>query len=153
MSRVLSNQLVSEDSHPSKQRNPKIIPVLWIVQVLLALLFLFAGSMKLIMPIAMMTAQMPIPLPGLFLRFIGIAEIAGGLGLLLPGLLRIRRGLTPLAACGLIIIMIGATLITLLSDGITPALFPLIVGLLAVFVAYGRWPHFTADPLLGRLFH
>jgi uncharacterized membrane protein YphA (DoxX/SURF4 family) len=153
MSHILSDQLVSESRNSSQHRSLKVTVTLWIVQALLAFIFLFAGSMKLIMPIAMMTSQMPIPLPGLFLRFIGIAEIAGALGLILPGLFRIRRGLTPLAACGLIIIMIGATTITLLSFGLAPALLPLIVGLLSVFVACGRWPYFTADPLLGRLLH
>ena len=68
---------------------------LWIVQALLALLFLFAGGMKLIMPIEEMTKQ--IPLPGLFLRFIAVCEVLGALGLILPGLLRIRPGLTPLS--------------------------------------------------------
>ena len=76
--------------------------VLWIIQVLLALLFLFAGGMKLILPIEEMTKQMP--MPGLFLRFIGVCEVLGALGLILPGLLRIRPGLTPLAAAGLVII-------------------------------------------------
>ena len=152
MSQILSNQLVSESRNSSKRTALKMTVTLWIVQGLLALLFLFAGSMKLILPIEMMTAQSPIVLPGLFLRFIGVAEVAGALGLILPGLLRIRRGLTPLAACGLIIIMIGATTITLFSMGIAPALFPLIVGLLLVFIAYGRRFHFTADPLLRRLF-
>jgi len=111
---------------------------LWIVQGLLALLFLFAGSMKLIMPIEMMTAQMPLQLPGLFLRFIGTAEVAGAIGLILPGLLRIRPMLTPLAACGLVIVMIGATVITLLAGEVAPALLPLVVGLLCTAVAYGR---------------
>jgi len=73
--------------------------VLWIVQALLAALFLFAGSMKFIMPIEEMTKQMP-SMPGWFLRFIGVVEILGGLGLILPGLLRIKPGLTPLAAAG-----------------------------------------------------
>ena len=86
---------------------------LWIVQGLLAVLFLFAGGMKLVMPIEEMTEQ--IALPGAFLRFIGVAEVLGGLGLILPGLLRIRPGLTPLAAAGLVIIMIGATVLTLAS--------------------------------------
>ena len=153
MSHILSNQLVSESRNSSQRSGLKLTFTLWTVQALLALLFLFAGSMKLIIPIEMMTAQMPIPLPGLFLRFIGIAEIAGALGLILPGLLRIRRGLTPLAAYGLIIIMIGATIITLLSDGIAPALIPLVVGLLLVTIAYGRRAHYPADPLLARLFH
>src|SRR5436309_10081437 len=110
---------------------------LWTVQVLLALLFLFAGGMKLVLPIEAMTKQMP--LPGLFLRFIGVAEVLGGLGLILPGLLRIRRGLTPLAAGGLVIIMIGATVISLMSGQLIPAIVSLVVGLLAAFVAYGRW--------------
>jgi uncharacterized membrane protein YphA (DoxX/SURF4 family) len=86
---------------------------LWIIQGLLALLFLFAGGMKLVLPIEEMTKQMP--MPGPFLRFIGVAEILGALGLILPGLLRIRPGLTPLAAAGLVIIMIGATALTLAS--------------------------------------
>jgi hypothetical protein len=66
-------------------------------------------------------------------------EILGGFGLVLPSLLRIRPGLTPLAAACLVIIMIGATVITLSATGIGPAMIPLIVGILCVFVAYGRW--------------
>ena len=81
----------------------------------------------------------PIPLPGLFLRFLGVVEVLGAIGLILPGLLRIRPGLTPLAAAGLVIIMIGATVITVLGGDVALALIPLIVGLLAGFVAYGRW--------------
>jgi hypothetical protein len=118
---------------------------LWIVQGLLAVIFLFAGSMKLIMPIEEMTKQ--VALPGLFLRFIGVAEVLGALGLILPGLLRIRPGLTPLAAAGLVIIMIGATVISLVIGGVVLALLPLVVGLLAAFVAYGRW---RLAPLRGR---
>ena len=115
---------------------------LWIVQGLLALLFLFAGGVKLVLPLEELTKQMP--LPGPFVRFIGVAEVLGAIGLILPGLLRIRPGLTPLAAAGLVIIMIGATVLTLASGGVAPALIPLVVGLLSAFVAYGRWrlaPH------------
>ncbi len=78
---------------------------LWVIQGLLALLFLFAGGMKLILPVEEMTKQMPVPLPGLFLRFIAVVEVLGALGLILPGLLRIRPGLTPLAATRLVIII------------------------------------------------
>jgi hypothetical protein len=109
---------------------------LWIVQGLLALLFLFAGGMKLVLPLEELAG--PIALPGLFIRFIGVAEVLGALGLILPGLLRIRPGLTSLAAAGLVIIMIGATVITLMSGTVASALIPLVVGLLAAFVAYGR---------------
>jgi len=110
---------------------------LWIIQALLAALFLFAGGMKLILPIEEMTKQ--IPIPGLFLRFIAVCEVLGALGLILPWLLRIRPGLTPLAAVGLMIIMIGATVVSLEIAGTAMALFPLVVGILAAFVAYGRW--------------
>jgi uncharacterized membrane protein YphA (DoxX/SURF4 family) len=110
---------------------------LWIAQGLLAAIFLFAGGMKLILPIEEMTKQMP--LPGLFLRFIAVCEVLGAFGVILPWLLRIRPGLTPLAAAGLVIIMIGATVTTLATAGIAMALFPLVVGILAAFVAYGRW--------------
>ena len=117
---------------------------LWIVQGLLAALFLFAGGVKLVMPIAELEKQAG--MPGWFLRFISVAEVLGALGLVLPGLLRIRPGFTPLAATGLVIIMLGATVITLATGAIAPALMPLVVGLLAAFVAYGRW---RLAPLYG----
>ena len=110
---------------------------LWIVQVLLALLFLFTGGMKLVMPIEEMTQQLP--MPGWFLRFIGVCEMLGGLGLILPWLLRIRPGLTPLAATGLVVIMIGATVTTIMTGQIAISLVSLVVGILCLFVAYGRW--------------
>ena len=110
---------------------------LWIVQGLLAILFVFAGGMKLVLPLEQLAG--PIPLPGAFLRFIGVAELLGGLGLVLPGLLRIRPGLTPLAAAGLVIIMFGATVLGLVAGDVAMALIPLAVGILAGFVAYGRW--------------
>ena len=65
--------------------------VLWIVQGLLAALFLFAGGMKLIMPIEEMTKQMPLPLPDWFLLFTGVVEVLGAVGLILPWLLRDGR--------------------------------------------------------------
>jgi hypothetical protein len=110
---------------------------LWIVQGLLAALFLFAGGAKLVLPLDQMAG--PVTLPGWFLRFLGVAEVLGALGLVLPGLLRIRPGLTPLAAAGLVIIMIGATVVTLVGGMVAVALMNVVVALLAAFVAYGRW--------------
>jgi hypothetical protein len=117
---------------------------LWVVQALLALLFLWAGGVKLVLPLEEMTKGAPVALPGPFLRFIGVAEVLGALGLVLPGLSRIRPGLTPLAAAGLVIIMLGATVVGLVGGDVLMSLIPLAVGLLAAFVAYGRWrlaPH------------
>jgi uncharacterized membrane protein YphA (DoxX/SURF4 family) len=116
--------------------------LLWVVQILLALLFLFAGVTKLVMPAAELTSQTP--LPAAFLRFIGVAEILGGLGLVLPGMLRIQTSLTPLAAAGLSVIMIGAVVVTIWTMGAGMAALPFVTGALTLFVAYARWrlaPH------------
>lgn len=118
---------------------------LWVVQALLALLFLWAGGFKLIVPPEQLAG--PLPLPVLFLRFIAVAEVAGALGLILPGALGIRPGLTPLAAAGLTLIMIGATGVTIASGAPAMALVPAVAGVLAAFVAYGRW---RLAPLRGR---
>ncbi len=115
--------------------------VLWILQVLLALLFLFAGGTKLVIPPEKLAAMGPpdaVVLPGPLLQFIGVCEVLGALGLLLPALLRIRPNLTPLAAAGLTIIMAGATVITIAGPGVGAAIFPFVVTLLCGFVAYGR---------------
>ena len=120
---------------------------LWIIQILLALLFLFAGVTKLVLPIELLTDMGPpdqVHLPGLFIRFIGVVETLGGLGLILPGVFRRRPELTPLAAAGLVIIMIGAAVTTAMGPGLAMAISPLVVGILCAFVAYGRWkivPH------------
>jgi len=132
----------------SPRRRPITTYILWIVQGLLALIFLFTGGTKLVLPIEVLMEQTP--LPGWFVRFLGVAEVLGAIGLILPGLLRTRPGLTPLAASGLVIIMIGATTLTLAGvvlGGVTLALISLMVGLLAAFVVYGRW---RLVPLRGR---
>jgi hypothetical protein len=110
--------------------------ILWAVQGILAALFLFAGGMKLAMPAAALEQQAH--MSGLFLKFIGVAEFAGGLGLILPGVFHIREGLTPLAAIGLVIIMIGAT-------AISGSPIPALVGLFAIVVAWYRRPALAAS--------
>ncbi len=109
---------------------------LWVVQGLLAGLFLFAGVTKLAMPIEAMV--LPVALPEAFLRFIGVVEVLGALGLILPGAFRIRMGLTPLAAAGLVIVMIGATAVTAIGGAAAPALVPAAVGLLCGWVSFAR---------------
>jgi uncharacterized membrane protein YphA (DoxX/SURF4 family) len=109
---------------------------LWVIQGLLAAVFLFAGVMKLVLPIEAMAG--PVALPGLLLRFIGVVEVLGAVGLILPGLLRIHAELTPVAAAGLVVIMVGATVITAIGGPIATAVVPFIVGVLAASVAYGR---------------
>jgi uncharacterized membrane protein YphA (DoxX/SURF4 family) len=111
---------------------------LWTFQVLLALLFLFAGIMKLVTPAEKMAAQAP-QFSVDFMRFIGVVEALGGLGMVLPGLLKIKTGLTPLAAAGLVIVMIGAVVVSYQMMGVKGIAVPLVTGIVAAFVAYGRW--------------
>jgi uncharacterized membrane protein YphA (DoxX/SURF4 family) len=116
--------------------------LLWIIQVLLAVLFLFAGVTKLALPIEVlesMGSPNAVKLPAMFIKFIGVVEVLGAFGLVLPGVFRRRQELTPLAAAGLVIIMIGAVVVTIMGDGVSMAVSPFIVGLLCAFVAYGRW--------------
>ena len=115
--------------------------LLWIIQILLALLFLFAGGTKLVLSgetLASMGSPNQVVLPIWFIKFIGVAEVLGALGLILPGLLRRQQHLTSLAALGLTIIMIGAVVITTIGDGPKMAITPLVVGLLCGLVAYAR---------------
>jgi O-antigen/teichoic acid export membrane protein len=109
--------------------------VLWIAQVLLALAFVSAGAMTLITPEETLTAWYPFS--ALFIRVIGVCELLSAVGLILPGLLRVREEFTPLAAAGLASIMTGAVATTLAVGGGTAAAMPLALGLVAVFVAYG----------------
>jgi uncharacterized membrane protein YphA (DoxX/SURF4 family) len=111
--------------------------LLWTAQCLAALVFLFAGSMKFIMSAEQMQAG-PIRLPITFLHFIGVCECLGALGLILPGVFRTRTWLTPLAAAGLTIIMIGATTITAVYMGVVMAIFPAAVGIVTAWIAYAR---------------
>jgi hypothetical protein len=135
-SNVLSTQQRSATLSSSRERLRSV--TLWIIQGALALLFVFTGGSKLLLPTNVLLAQMALPLPIWFFRVIGVIEVAGALGLILPGLTRIKPVLTPLAASGLALEMVGATIITVIAQGAAPALFPLVVGLLAAFVAYGR---------------
>ncbi len=111
---------------------------LWIIQVLLGLLFVFSGVVKFVTPVDEMLKQMPVALSGAFIHFIGVCEILGGIGLILPALLRIKPGLTPLAAVCLIIIMIGAVAIAFIGGAPANAIIPAVTGILLAFVAYGR---------------
>lgn len=123
----------------------KLTYLLWIVQVLLAGLFLYAGGVKFTLPPEVLAGPLGFPVP--FILFIGVCEVLGGLGLILPGLLRIRPGLTPLAAGGLTIIMVGAVVVTVMVGMASAAWLPLLAGLAAAFVAYGRW---RLAPIQGR---
>jgi uncharacterized membrane protein YphA (DoxX/SURF4 family) len=109
---------------------------LWTLQILLALLFLFAGAAKFFMPMDQIVGQTH--LSANFIYFIGVMEFLGGIGLILPQMLKIRPVLTPLAAAGLLIIMIGATVVTLQMGPPSGAILPAVTGILCAVVAWGR---------------
>lgn len=111
---------------------------LWIFQFLIGLLFIFSGAMKFVMPYEEMVKGSPVKFPYAFFLFIGVCEILGGIGLIVPWLTKIKPFLTPVAAALLVIIMIGAVAVT--SMGQTPgmAVVPAIVGCLCALIAWGR---------------
>jgi uncharacterized membrane protein YphA (DoxX/SURF4 family) len=115
---------------------------LWVAQVLLAVAFGAAGVMKLFMPYADVAAQMAwaAASPEWLVRFIGFAELAGALGMILPALTRILPWLTPLAGLGFAVIQVLAIGVHA-ARGETAMSLPVNLVLLALslFVAWGRW--------------
>jgi uncharacterized membrane protein YphA (DoxX/SURF4 family) len=121
---------------------------LWIAQILLALVFGFAGAMKIVTPIAELAKNAAWIKDSEFLiRFIGTSELAGALGMLLPSLTRIKPKLTSLAAVGLFIIMVLATGFHLMRGEAKFTPMTLALGALAAFVAWGR---FRKAPIAAR---
>lgn len=125
--------LMSSSTSPRRNRTNVW---LWIVQVLLAGVFLFTGGSKMAMSSEVLAAQSH--LPGLFMKFIGVCEILGAFGLVLPGLFHMWPRLTPIAAACLIVILIGAIVSTAILMPVALPV-PVIVALLTAYVAYGRW--------------
>lgn len=113
---------------------------LWVLQGLLAAAFLMFGLTKLTTPIAQLAGQMPwvADVPASLVRFIGLAEVAGALGLILPALTRIRPNLTPLAALGLVLVMVLAIPFHLTRGEATMLPVNLVLAALAGVVAWGR---------------
>ena len=116
---------------------------LWTLQILLALLYAFAGVSKFVMDPAQM-APPGSPLSANFIRFIGVCECLGAIGLIVPQLTGILPRLTPIAALCLIVIMIGAVVVTLMTQPVTLAILPFVAGLLLCVVAYGRLQTYAA---------
>jgi putative oxidoreductase len=123
--------------------------VLWGVQILLGLSFLMAGSMKATQPLDQLATNMNWVdhVPGPLVRFIGVSEFLGGLGLILPSALRIAPRLTPIAASLLALVMVLAAGEHLMIGEAAMAPVPLTLGAMAAFVAWGR---FTRAPIAAR---
>jgi len=113
---------------------------LWVIQGLVAFVFLFAGSAKFVMSVEQMNAGPPPHFPGWFLHFIGTCEVLGAIALIVPWLTGIQPQLTPIAASLLVIIMIGAVVVTIMGGSIAGAVPPAIIGLLLIWIALNRKP-------------
>lgn len=130
-------------------KNNKTLNItLWVAQVILAAMFLMAGIMKSTQPIEELGKSLPWVNDfslGL-VRFIGISELLGGIGLLLPALLRIKPIFTPLAALGLFSIMVFAFVYHITKGQYQVLGFNLILGAIALFIAWGRYKKVPIQP-------
>lgn len=127
------------DTHVDAARASKRLHItLWTVQILLALVFAVTGLMKVTQPIGALPASLAgVPLP--LVRLIGVAELFGAAGLILPAATRIAPVLTPLAGLGLTLVMLPASLLHVSRGEFTMALAPVVLGALSALVAWGRW--------------
>jgi len=119
--------------------------LLWVLQVLLALAFLAHGVMLLVPPQAI-AEQLNASLPRWFQVFLGVAEVLAAVGLTLPGMTRIQPWLVPLAAAGIMIVMVSATIFHLMRGEVGPAMTTIVLLAMATFVAYMRWRVLPIQP-------
>jgi len=113
---------------------------LWVAQGLLAAMFLMAGANKFFQSIEELAKMLPwvTDMPMGLVKFIGISELLGGLGLLLPSILRIKPTLTPLAALGLSIVMLLASIFHISRGEFSAIGMNIVLLAIALFIAWGR---------------
>lgn len=125
------------------QQKPKksMHVLLWIAQVLLASGLVFGGIMKLFEPKDELAARWPWTgeVPLLLVTFTGIVDLLGAMGLVLPGLLRIKSALVPIAAMGVVLLMICAVVFHIARGEATLTGPNVFFALLAGFIAWGSW--------------
>ena len=131
-----------------QQRSKALHITLWIAQVILAAMFLMSGFMKVSQPIEQLSQMLPwaAQVSEALVRFIGVAEILGAVGLIFPSLLRIQPKLTPIAAVGLALVMLFAVVFHI-SRGETPMIgMNFILIAIAAFIAWGRFKKAPITP-------
>jgi putative oxidoreductase len=137
---ITGDTLMPAVAHATARPGQGLTIGLWIAQVLLFAAFGMAGLVKSTTPLGQLAGMMPwtTAVPGGLVRFIGIAELAGAIGVLLPAVSRVRPGLTPLAALGLLTVMVLASLFHLSRGEASVLPVNAALGGLAAFVAWGR---------------
>ncbi|MBL7784306.1 MAG: DoxX family protein [Chitinophagales bacterium] len=124
-----------------ENQNSKVLNIsLWVAQVLLSAMFLMAGVMKSTQPIEQLATSLPwvTQVPTGLVRFIGISELLGAIGLILPSILRIKPKLTVYAAIGIFTIMLFALIFHSSKGEFSVIGMNIILGLIAIFIAWGR---------------
>jgi putative oxidoreductase len=141
---ALTRELGAKNMKNTASKNNGLNIALWIVQVLLFAAFVISGFMLLSSPITQLSSTLPwvTSVPEMLVRFIGLAEFLGGLGLLLPSISKVQPQLTPLAAASLVLVMLLAAIFH-----VSMILPSLILGVLCAFVAWGR----RQVPILARV--
>ncbi|GAB4019349.1 DoxX family protein [Spirosoma koreense] len=126
----------------SQQQSSKVLDrILWIVQLILAVSLLWAAAMKWFQPIDKLSAMWPWvgQVPSALVKFTGLVDFLGAFGLVLPAWLRIKPQLTPLAAVGIIALMIIASIFHSLRGEASVIGVNIVFALMAAFVAWGRF--------------
>ena len=121
---------------------------LWIAQIVLAASLIWASSMKLLQPIKALATLWPWAgeVPVALVKFTGIVDLLGAFGLILPSLLRIKPQLTPLAAVGIIALMVCASIFHISRGEISQIGVNIVFALMAVFIAWGRLKRGSITP-------
>jgi putative oxidoreductase len=145
----MESQSTSSPVHGAAATGRGLRIALWSAQIALAIVFALAGAMKVSAPAAELVKMTP-GFPLVLLRFIGIAELAGAIGIILPALTRIAPVLTPLASSGFVIVMASAGILHLVRGQFGELAVVVVLGALAYFVAWGR---FKRAPIAPRERH
>ncbi len=121
---------------------------LWVVQVLVGGMFLMVGFMKTVTPVPdlIKTGMTWVEWSPLLPRIAGISEVLGGLGLILPSLLRIKPNLTVTAAYCLVLVMVLAVIVHFVTNDAKNSPTPIVLGALSYFIAWGRSKKYPIQP-------
>lgn len=132
----------------TSKSSKKMNIALWIVQSLLAAMFLMAGANKLFQSAEELVKMLPwvTSVPSGLVKFIGISELLGGIGLLLPSILRIKPILTSYAAIGLALVMLFASIFHISRGEYSVIGMNFVLTALALVVAWGRMKKAPISP-------
>ncbi|GAB4037445.1 DoxX family protein [Spirosoma jeollabukense] len=140
----------NDHSMSSQRKSSKAIHlILWVAQVVLAATFIWAAAMKLFQPVEKLAALWPWTgqIPGIVVKLTGLIDLVGAIGLILPSLLRIKPQLTPIAAIGVIALMLCASIFHIARGEAAQIGANIVFAGMAAFIAWGR---FTKAPIIER---